>query len=584
MIKSEDTGRRAMNLKKICFGCMREKEQETGKCPYCGFDLNTYEYNNRWLRLGHILDGKYLLGKVIGEGGFGITYIGWDLNMEVRVAIKEYFPIGLASREVRGTNQYTLVTLTGDKKESYEHGMEKFAAEAKSLAKFYHLEGIVAVKDFFFENETAYMVMEYVDGMTLRDYLRKKGGYLSVEETLHIFQPVIRSLETVHRENIIHRDISPDNIMITRSGESKLIDFGAARMSCKDQNHTFTIILKHGYAPPEQYQTKGYQGPWTDVYAVCATIYRAITGQLPPNAMDRLNQDELKTFEEAGSHVPSGMTDVIIRKGMALRVENRYQSMEELYNALCLLKEQPKEETSKKEKKPVNNTKTRRLIAGISISVLLGIGGILFGMNGTGKDSREPETNLTEYSSEAETVQQTEVQTEIQAETEWQTETEQQQEPDYSDIANWYYITSRYEKGIAVRSQPNGESELLTRIPYGTEFYVEAVCDNWGYTTVNGSTGWIELSYADHLSNKDESTDEMMETGWYDIVSTYSKGIAVRSEPSGESELLTRIPYGTRFYVETTDGNWGYTTVNGATGWIELTYAAKVPDDMIAVG
>lgn len=276
-----------MDLKKICLGCMREKPQASGKCPYCGFDTKTYEYNNRWLPLEHILAGKYLLGRVIGEGGFGITYIGWDLNMEVRVAIKEYFPVGLASREIRGTSQYTISSLTGERKQNYRHGLEKFAAEARSLAKFYHLEGIVAVKDFFFENETAYMVMEYVDGMTLKEYLKKHGERLDEKEALRIFQPVIRSLEVVHQENVIHRDISPDNIMITRSGESKLIDFGAARMSCNDQNHTFTIILKHGYAPPEQYQSKGQQGPWTDVYAVCATLYRAMTGQLPPNAMDR---------------------------------------------------------------------------------------------------------------------------------------------------------------------------------------------------------------------------------------------------------------------------------------------------------
>ena len=187
-----------MDLKKICLGCMREKPQASGKCPYCGFDTKTYEYNNRWLPLEHILAGKYLLGRVIGEGGFGITYIGWDLNMEVRVAIKEYFPVGLASREIRGTSQYTISSLTGERKQNYRHGLEKFAAEARSLAKFYHLEGIVAVKDFFFENETAYMVMEYVDGMTLKEYLKKHGERLDEKEALRIFQPVIRSLEVVH--------------------------------------------------------------------------------------------------------------------------------------------------------------------------------------------------------------------------------------------------------------------------------------------------------------------------------------------------------------------------------------------------
>ena len=322
------------DVEKLCLGCMKIKAQGEDKCPYCGFDVHTYEKNSRWLPLQHILNGKYLLGKVIGEGGFGITYIGWDLNMEVRVAIKEYFPVGLASREITESSRYTISSLTGEKRSFYNHGLQKFTEEARSLAKFYQLDGIVSVKDFFYENETAYMVMEYVDGVTMKEYLNCHGGKLATAEALRLLEPVIRSLEVIHREHIIHRDISPDNLMITRDGHIKLIDFGAARMSCNDENHTFTIILKHGYAPPEQYQTKGRQGPWTDVYALCATLYRVITGVLPPNAMDRIVKDELKSFEEMGYQVPAGFTDAVIKNGMALQITQRYQSVEELYAAL----------------------------------------------------------------------------------------------------------------------------------------------------------------------------------------------------------------------------------------------------------
>ena len=206
------------DIEKLCLGCMKVQTRGETQCPYCGFDAQKYEKNTRWLPLQHILDGKYLLGKVIGEGGFGITYIGWDLNMEVRVAIKEYFPVGLASRELSDSSRYTISALTGEKQNYYRHGLQKFTEEARSLAKFYQLDGIVSVKDFFYENETAYMVMEYVDGVTMKEYLNAHGGRLAAAETLQLLEPVIRSLEVIHREQIIHRDISPDNLMITREG------------------------------------------------------------------------------------------------------------------------------------------------------------------------------------------------------------------------------------------------------------------------------------------------------------------------------------------------------------------------------
>lgn len=355
--------------KKICMGCMKTGVDSRKICPYCGFDPEKYAGNSRWLPLQYILNGKYMIGKVIGEGGFGITYVGWDLNLEVRVAIKEYFPVGLAARETGGNSHYSLSALMGEKKENYRHGLKKFMEEAQSLSKFYHLDGIVAVKDFFFENETAYMVMEYVDGITLKEYLKERGGKIETEDALKILRPVIRSLQQVHKAGIIHRDISPDNIMITKQGETKLIDFGAARLAGNDRNHTFTIVLKHGYAPPEQYQTKGNQGPWTDVYAICATLYRMITGQLPPNAMDRLAQDSLRTFTQLGLHVSEQISDAVVKKGMALRIQQRYQSMDELYEDLFIMKESAQSRLGKKE--------ITAIVAGAAvILVLLTVGGI----------------------------------------------------------------------------------------------------------------------------------------------------------------------------------------------------------------
>ena len=413
------------DIEKLCLGCMKVKTRGETQCPYCGFDAQKYEKNTRWLPLQHILDGKYLLGKVIGEGGFGITYIGWDLNMEVRVAIKEYFPVGLASRELSDSSRYTISALTGEKQNYYRHGLQKFTEEARSLAKFYQLDGIVSVKDFFYENETAYMVMEYVDGVTMKEYLNAHGGRLAAAEALQFLEPVIRSLEVIHREQIIHRDISPDNLMITREGHIKLIDFGAARMSCKDENHTFTIILKHGYAPPEQYQTKGNQGPWTDIYALCATLYRIITGVLPPNAMDRIVKDELKSFEQMGCKVPSGLSDTVIKYGMALQISQRCQSVEALYAALYQGKGIKRTENDAAQGRASDDKKNS--YAGIIAAAVCGAGillaaGIWLPLRTRNTGQKPAEMLTAEVQSETETVQ-SEKET-VQRETEVMTETE----------------------------------------------------------------------------------------------------------------------------------------------------------------
>lgn len=216
---------------RLCPGCMNEWGDPDRPCPVCGFTTAAYERPPRQLPLKHILNGKYMIGKAIGEGGFGITYVGWDLNLQVRVAVKEYFPAGLATRETGGRSGSSVSALPGARQENYRQGLEKFMAEAKNLSKFYDLPGIVAVKDFFFENDTAYMIMEYVDGITLGTYLKEHGGQITEQEALQLFHPVMESLNVVHQSGIIHRDISPDNIMMTKDGRMKLIDFGAARFA-----------------------------------------------------------------------------------------------------------------------------------------------------------------------------------------------------------------------------------------------------------------------------------------------------------------------------------------------------------------
>ncbi|MCM1537744.1 MAG: protein kinase [bacterium] len=300
-------------------------------CPRCGYDLKNSKTAPHQLQPFSILNGKYLIGKVIGEGGFGITYLGKDLTLDIIVAIKEFYPNGFVTREAAVSAAMTIFAGSGEK--DIEKWRDNFIKEARSLAKFNSLEGIVKVREFFYENNTAYIVMEYIDGITLKSYLKQNGGRLPVELVLQMMQPVIYSLQKVHEQGIIHRDISPDNIMINNQGRMKVLDFGAAREVSGAAEKSLSVMLKPGYAPEEQYRTRGRQGPWSDVYALCATIYKCITGTTPVESMERLRSDSLKMPGEMGISVPETV-EAVLRKGMAVYAEERIQTMGELYAAL----------------------------------------------------------------------------------------------------------------------------------------------------------------------------------------------------------------------------------------------------------
>ncbi|MDF2611729.1 MAG: serine/threonine protein kinase [Lachnospiraceae bacterium] len=314
----------------LCMHCMSIKKDD-GICPICGFDEKDFMPALHHLPLRSILNGKYLVGRVLGEGGFGITYLGWDLNLDLKIAVKEFYPSGFVTRENTSTN--TVTPFTGDKNEFFQSGREKFVDEAKRLAKFYALPGIVSIKDFFLENGTAYIVMEFIDGETFKQYLTRMGGNIPAEQMFEMIKPLMKSLDEIHRAGIIHRDISPDNIMITKEGYIKLLDFGAARDFGDSGNKSLSVMLKPGYAPEEQYRSKGKQGPWTDIYALCATIYKAITGITPDESSERLRNDELKRPSELGIVINSNQEDALM-KGMAVLQEKRFQSIDDLFHAL----------------------------------------------------------------------------------------------------------------------------------------------------------------------------------------------------------------------------------------------------------
>ena len=302
-------------------------------CQFCGFEISKYEEKPTCLRPFTVLQNKYMLGRVIGVGGFGITYIGWDLNLQTYIAIKEYFPETFASRDTSVSAESTQVIPHANTKDVYDKGLKRYVEEAQNLSKFYQLQGIVSVKDFFYENGTGYIVMEYINGINLKEFLNNSGGRLDEATVLGLMKPVFESLFQIHNAGLIHRDISPDNIMVDKDSKIKLIDFGSARGNATENEKTYTVILKHGYAPSEQYYAKGNQGPWTDIYSLCATMYKMLTGQIPPNSVERMENDEYVDPSTWGVQV-SPRTEAVLRKGLAVKVNERYQNIGQLLNDL----------------------------------------------------------------------------------------------------------------------------------------------------------------------------------------------------------------------------------------------------------
>jgi serine/threonine protein kinase len=318
-----------MNLDHLCVGCMCDKGADV-VCPACGWREGTEPENSQQLRPRALLEGRYLMGRVLGQGGFGITYIAWDTLLSRRVAIKEHFPRDLCGRAADGQS----VRPSQRRRDDFDYGMKKFEDEGRTLAHFQDNPSIVTMLDFFRANGTAYIVMAYVDGMDLEAYLKKRGGKISFEVALNVMIPVMDVLRAVHRENLLHRDINPSNICINRDKQVKVIDFGSARQAMRDKAQNLTIQFKTGYAPIEQYSSSGQDyGPWTDVYSLAATMYRAITGRIPPDAPRRYAHDDLQPPSQLGVAIPA-RSEQALMKALNPRPRDRYQSVEEFQKDL----------------------------------------------------------------------------------------------------------------------------------------------------------------------------------------------------------------------------------------------------------
>ena len=366
--------------KNLCYNCFQEREAPEGPCPYCGFDLAENEKKFPVaLRAGTVLNGRYIVGRVLGQGGFGITYLALDTQLNAKVAIKEFMPNDIATRI--GT---TVSVAMDTKSEEFTYGAERFQEEARTLAKFIGNPNIAAVTSYFDENDTSYFVMDYIEGISFKTYIANHGGKVSVEEALNVMIPVLRALTAVHAEGFIHRDVTPDNIYITKDGMVKLLDFGSARYSIGDKSKSLDVILKVGYAPKEQYIRRSRQGPFTDVYSCAACFYAAITGFLPPEALERLEHDELVPISQCGIEIPEYL-DKAILKGLAVQPEDRFQNAQEFLDAIesQQVVEVPVSGGAAPAPAPEKKTVKPALIAGIAAAVVVVFAlGSLFGDGG----------------------------------------------------------------------------------------------------------------------------------------------------------------------------------------------------------
>ena len=415
-----------MELSK-CAGCM---EAFRGyPCPDCGYDPQKSGQAEYALPVETILAGKYLVGRVLGQGGFGITYIGWDLALERKVAIKEYYPSGQVSRQP-GTRQLTWYT-GENARAAQQSGMEMFLKEARKMVRVDAISGVVRVLDLFRENETAYIVMDFVEGETLKNRL-KKTGPMDWAQAKDIFLPAIRAMEEVHKAGLIHRDLSPDNLMLTPEGKVTILDLGAAKDLNINTGASSMQVAKSGFSPFEQYTQRGGSGPWTDVYSMAATIYYTLTGKLPPAAIDRVEEDTID-WSLPRLDTLTGTALEALKKALAVSAKQRTQSMEELEKGLFESKNGTKsipvrksetvsqaklESKTKANVTPKKNTK-KLLVVAAAVAVVLG--GVFWGMEKPGRDVKKDRILMDEG-------QQKQVQTTVEATDSYQDSEERAQE------------------------------------------------------------------------------------------------------------------------------------------------------------
>ena len=352
-----------------CAGCFGLFDDQFRICPHCGHFHGAPQKELFELEIGTVLKDRYVIGKEVGLGGFGITYKAWDQTLETIVAIKEYYPGSMVTREP-GKQE---VICFENKKRAFQFGLDRLITEAQYMAQFNTHDNIVHVLAYFEANNTAYIVMEFLDGCTLSEYVQQ-NGLRSWEGSVDIILQVCEALSDIHKVSIIHRDISPDNIFMCDNGKVKLIDFGAARFA-KNMESNYTVILKPGFAPPEQYTNISKQGPWTDVYAVGATLYYLVTGQRPEESTNRKMSDTLAEPIAINPYVPQYVSDAIM-KAMAIDPHLRFATINDFVSVIRKEKPVVSLQTEKKRRRTKRFVGIAALVAAFAIIA----GSLLWGL------------------------------------------------------------------------------------------------------------------------------------------------------------------------------------------------------------
>lgn len=314
-----------------CLHCMEIYDEQYDVCPYCGFQRGTPPDIKYHLYPGTVIADRYIIGTVIGHGGFGVTYVAWDTQLSIETAVKEFYPAGLVSRSAETTD---LINMSAESDQEYKAGIDRFLEEAKTIAQFNKEKDIVHVYDYLRENNTAYIVMEYIEGKTLESSLKSyPDERMPVEQAVDIVKKIARALKTIHANGTIHRDLSPGNIVLCNDGSVKILDFGAARLFTAEKSQNLSVILKPGYAPPEQYGGRTTQDERTDLYALGAVLYRMVVGEMPPEALERSKEQDMTRPGVLREDLPIWV-DRIIMKAMALNQDDRFHNASEFEEAL----------------------------------------------------------------------------------------------------------------------------------------------------------------------------------------------------------------------------------------------------------
>lgn len=350
----------------ICFNCFKDYDEELGVCPYCGQSPDDIQHEEYLITPGTILLDRYLIGNAVGSGGFGNVYKALDKKLDTVVAIKEYYPQGIVNR-IPGTQEVILVSAR-DRKE-FEYGKSRLLQEARNIAKFSTHKNIVDVFEFFEANNTSYMVMEFLHGLPLNKYLKASGGKLEPEVAVYIVSAICDALTPLHKAGIIHRDISPDNIYVCDNKIITLFDFGTAEFP--DGKNEIPVIVKPGFAPPEQYETENRQGFWTDIYALGAMLYLLLTGEKPIASTDRKPIDELLAPSTIDTGISETLSDSVMR-AMAIDINLRFQNIVEFQKAI---QGEIKVNSVEKEKKRRKNKRWFSMLSA-AMALFIGVAGI----------------------------------------------------------------------------------------------------------------------------------------------------------------------------------------------------------------